>query len=374
MKVGVLTFHYGANFGGFLQAYCMRQEISQAGHDCEIINYKNSHHATKERLTPRLTPRLDFYFKALKKKSAWKGAFGELVEGEPATNVGEIQWADYDAIVVGSDVVWDYETEKFGSDSAYFGVVPGKDQVRWVSYAASCGRAGESELDKDKKEGLRGFSALGVRDVATQKMVRSATDRESQIVVDPTWLADQEKKGDSEGTKAILAIYGYAKVSPEFVSAIRNFAKTHGLKVVSYGFNHQWADENRLVMTPFEWIEALREARCVVTGTFHGSLYSIRLRKAFCTINNPWISNKIRAPFDLIGNDECLVETPEALTAQLTRQTEEGATQFLRSSGRNPQRVATIFEKVAFVKQKAACSFSHLRDLEAVRFNLNKEK
>lgn len=324
MKIGILTFHYGSNFGGFLQAYCLRQAISELGHDCEIINYKNENHHRNEKLSPSLTLRLNLYQQAFKKKAVWERVFEELVEGQPVTDKSKIPWSNYDTIVVGSDVVWDYETEKFGNDSAYFGVVPGGEKIRWVSYGASCGRAGQVPLSEKKSDGLRSFSDVSVRDLTTQNMVYSSAGRTSEIVVDPTWLSNQAKHEDGEGTQPILAFYGYAKIPAEMVSVIREFAKKRELKIVSYGFKHQWADENILVMTPFEWIVALREARCVITGTFHGSLYAIRLGKIFCTLNNPWISNKIKAPFDLVKDDYRLINSPEDLTKQLSVQFERG--------------------------------------------------
>lgn len=48
MKIGILTFHDGINFGAFLQAYSTKQKLELLGHQVEIINYKDTWFAFKE--------------------------------------------------------------------------------------------------------------------------------------------------------------------------------------------------------------------------------------------------------------------------------------------------------------------------------------
>ena len=38
-KVGILTFHYGYNYGGVLQAYALQQFLLSKGFEVEIIIY-----------------------------------------------------------------------------------------------------------------------------------------------------------------------------------------------------------------------------------------------------------------------------------------------------------------------------------------------
>ena len=39
-KTGILTFHAAYNFGSNLQAYALKNIITNLGYDCEIINYR----------------------------------------------------------------------------------------------------------------------------------------------------------------------------------------------------------------------------------------------------------------------------------------------------------------------------------------------
>lgn len=40
-KVGIVTWHYYANFGSALQAFALQNLISSMGYDVDIINYRN---------------------------------------------------------------------------------------------------------------------------------------------------------------------------------------------------------------------------------------------------------------------------------------------------------------------------------------------
>ena len=47
-KVGILTFHDGVNYGGFLQLYGLYRTIESLGHEPVVINYRNKRFFFKE--------------------------------------------------------------------------------------------------------------------------------------------------------------------------------------------------------------------------------------------------------------------------------------------------------------------------------------
>lgn len=320
-KVGILTFHCGANYGGFLQAWNLREAVRTLGHEAEIINYKNPRHELDERFRWRLTKRVRrIYLKSCKAK-VFKEACREFAPGSPQLRHEGIDWGGYDAIVVGSDIVWDYASEHFGRDGAYFGVVPGGEKVRWVSYAPSCGKADPAgTLPEEKADGLRRFAHISVRDRGTQQLVRNVTGEEAPIMADPTWLPDPAGTVSFEDTEPVLAVYSYRKFTRRHAEQIRVFARKHGLEVVAYGFYHDWVDRTEMKLLPHDWERAIGRARCLVTGTFHGTLYAIRLGKVFCTIGHEWIRNKVAYPLELVGLEGRMVsdegEIGEVLAAQ----------------------------------------------------------
>lgn len=67
------------------------------------------------------------------------------------------------------------------------------------------------------------------------------------------------------------------------IAAIQAFAKKKGLRLLSIGHYFPWCDDV-VVPTPFEVLGWFRDAVYIVTDTFHGSVFSIKYNKKFCTI------------------------------------------------------------------------------------------
>jgi hypothetical protein len=97
----------------------------------------------------------------------------------------------YDAIIVGSDAVWNYTLRGF--PNAYF---PDTSvTTKKLSYAASCYGMDFLNISEDNRlkigEIFNDFSFLGVRDTATEEMVRwSGCKNNPTHVCDPTVFLD----------------------------------------------------------------------------------------------------------------------------------------------------------------------------------------
>ena len=61
-----------------------------------------------------------------------------------------------------------------------------------------------------------------------------------------------------------------------------DYAKRNGLKTVSVSLYNPWCDVN-ITATPLEFLGYLKNAKSVVTSTFHGTVLSIILNKQFYT-------------------------------------------------------------------------------------------
>ena len=60
----------------------------------------------------------------------------------------------------------------------------------------------------------------------------------------------------------------------EDVKNIKSYAKKNGLKIFSVGYYHNWCDKS-LVVSPEELLGYIKNAKLVITDTFHGSVLSI---------------------------------------------------------------------------------------------------
>ena len=318
MKVGVLTIHGGQNFGAYLQAETLVEFIGSLGHEVDLIPFRSLEQETRERQLQR--GNLRSWLQSLRdsrKLRAWESYYRDLLAAKVVTDEQAIQWSDYDAVVVGSDVVWHYESPYMGGTKPYFGILPGEGPQKWISYAASCAWSDPEALPIELGQGIQQFDAISVRDEYTAELVKQGASRDSTMVLDPTWLPKAENWVSPEESEPILAVYNYARIEPSKVKVIRDYAKQENLKIVALGYRKSWADENLTTLMPHEWVEKLRTARCVVTGTFHGTLYSLRLGRPFVVIGNKNILRKAKAPLELTGTLSQLVSTPEELKERL---------------------------------------------------------
>lgn len=308
MKIGILTFHDGINHGGFFQAYSTYSFLISKGYDVEIINYKNKIHWFFEYKNFLLTKNPFKLMSNLKKIISFKKAQRRMNLKPLCKNVNEIK-EHYDVVIVGSDIVWNYEWDFLGNDDVYFG--NGINSKRWVSYAPSFGAVDyeTTEIPKYVINGLKNFSHISVRDSNSQNIVKKASGRNASLVLDPTFLLDTNgMENEIKINDKFLLIYAYMK-SDKDIKYIKQFAKERGLKIIAIGYKIVEADYNFAAVGPFEWIAYFKKADFVVTSTFHGTLYSIKYKKEFVTIANINILNKTKTILKNLGLENRLVNS-----------------------------------------------------------------
>jgi hypothetical protein len=301
MKIGILTFHEGINHGGFFQAFFLQSYLTSLGHDVAIINYKNSSHWLNEYKSFLITKSI-FKLKnnVLKIWNFRKDQKQLKLIPKTLTTDSKIIpliTSELDVIVVGSDVVWDFEFSFTGFDKIYFGQGL-NPKYKVISYAASMGRS-KSDLPNHLSKHLATFSAISVRDENTSQFVRSATGRDVVKVVDPTLLIPLTdlpmpmKHWSAERIKARYLLV-YAFLLPEdWREAVREFAEAKGLEIFVVGYPHPELGKDFTHIGPFEWLDFFKNSEYVITSTFHGTIFSILSNKKFLVIPNNAIENKV---------------------------------------------------------------------------------
>jgi polysaccharide pyruvyl transferase WcaK-like protein len=312
IRIGVLTFHNGPNFGGVLQAWHLVHAIRALGYTCHAVNYlhKSHHRANQARIPIRDLPSLRAHLYWRVKRFGFRGFDKEICRHPFTTDPSQVPWWDFDAFVVGSDVVWEYESSDYGKDPAYFGDLPGMAGKPIISYAASCGPANANGPFPDYvHKGLARFSTLGIRDTATAQLVTLACGRESQQVVDPTWLGpDPAVRWGGRPKKKYLFVYGGRRIGAEMGDMIRSYCREKDLEFVSALTPCKSADRMYRTLTPFQWTSLFQHAEAtIVLGTLHGTVYSIKYGKPFILVTNPRTTQKISSILERIGQSHRLL-------------------------------------------------------------------
>lgn len=312
MKIGILTFHDGYNYGGFFQAYALRETLEIEGHDVSILHYKNYKHWFYELLVHLNPLRPGNVPGNIRKIRAFQKAQKPYFSGLPSFTIARLNPLQFDAIVVGSDIVWNYEWWYLGHDPVYFG--NGFDKKRLVAYAPSIGDASlEDPLPDYVQEGVKKFAHIAVRDERTASMVETVLGVRPKIVLDPTLLLDFRGREKLCPVKQDFILAYCLPLSDKEVADLKTFARERNLSILSIGHAYPWAHVNIPQVGPFEWLGYFAKAKYVVTSTFHGTLFSILYRKKFVFLPNTRTTPKLAAILQRTGLDVRMLKNGCAL-------------------------------------------------------------
>ena len=314
MKIGILSMQEVKNYGSFLQAFSLKKNIETLGHECDFINiipgaqigkFKQRRFHNIRLLVERLWG-WD-WLKRLKAIYLFQTRFKKEFLPFLGVKSGDTS-GFHDIVVIGSDEVFNC------AQKTWFGFTPqlyGDDinARKVISYAASFGattieKLNELGIENDIGKMLEyNFSKVSVRDENSRFVVKELTGREPVINVDPVLIYDYTPYMPKYkmGTNYMI-VYSYpGRISDENeVIAIQRFARKKGLRLLSIGHYFSWCDDV-VVPTPFEVLAWFRDASYIVTDTFHGSVFSIKYNKQFCTIVREMNNQKLTYLLEQFG-------------------------------------------------------------------------
>lgn len=327
MKVAILSMQEVKNYGSYLQAFSLKKHIEELGHTCEFINiipgeqlgaYKQSKLHKLTLLIKRL-----WGWDCIKRfqsiytfQTRFKNEFLPELGIKPDKNNKY-----YDVVVIGSDEVFNCAQKTwFGFSPQLFG--EGLNAGKIISYAGSFGATTVQVLEvlgiKNRVAQMlsTNFSAISVRDQNSVKVVEALTGQKPELNVDPVILNDWEKyiPNSHVPLKNYMIVYTYPGriTNKQEITAIRQYAKNKGLLLVSIGHYFPWVDKT-IIPHPFEVLAYFRDANYIVTDTFHGSIFSIKNEKTFCTIVRNMNSNKLTFLLEQFGLSDRIVKKPKEL-------------------------------------------------------------
>ena len=169
MKVGILTFHYAYNYGAALQVYGLQEALADMGVDPTVLDYRAPSVSSHNRPLGIRSGRFMYVLPMRWRFDEFRRK--QLRLSRPLANFSEVEKEakKYDAIIVGSDQVWNTRLLN-GVNLAYYLGVEGT--FTRISYAACFG-------EREQREGsypqianlLRRFDHLSVRDDTSYFMI-----------------------------------------------------------------------------------------------------------------------------------------------------------------------------------------------------------
>jgi hypothetical protein len=288
-KIGVLTFHGVLNHGAILQAYALQKFLNSNGADAELVNYAPSYF-----LWQVYRPAKGIYKTVLKYSRLLKFKKFErnhlVVSKKSYNDIKSLEYINYDALICGSDQVWNKSITKGAIDKAYLLDFPFRGEK--YSYAASAG-ANSILSEQGVLRSLKNFTRLGVREAGLYQELLEA-QLNVDHVADPTFLLRAEEYDDiaySDLLPQFPYIVSYEVSTDEtrvkYSEAVGKLKSTLGLPVVHIGDKAlDSADINILNISTNDWVALIKKSSFVVTNSFHGCSFGIKFRKPLVVLSH----------------------------------------------------------------------------------------
>ena len=329
MKVAVITRHSIFNYGSLLQTIATEASVEELGYECEIIDYQRSDEDYREiadvlvkktKWNKNLALRTVYkaiqspkfkmmgkYFEKLRngiiKTTRTYHSLDELKSDKPVADI----------YMTGSDQVWG----PIGGDiydPAYFLDFTEPNDF-CVAYAASFGKTNFTEkiLDDFQKQ-LMKYDALTVREKSAVDIIKGLGIERVTQVVDPTLLHDSDywsKMIQDDMPRDYILIYQLHNNAHMMEYAYKLAEKT-GLKLITMSstVQHLVRRGSTHVFMPSlsEWLGYIKNARFMITDSFHGTAFAINFNTQFANILPKGTETRNQSILELTGLQDRVVK------------------------------------------------------------------
>ncbi len=302
MKIGILTFSSAFNFGAVLQCYGLYDTLCSLGHDVRIIDYRPKYLKTYKPtfgIRQFINWRLWLLPSKWRTYRYWRKRYDlydrfechEMRLTSLCSTNDDIRNVvrDLDYVVVGSDQVWNSRFN--GMDEAWYGTLKSGHE-KWITYAASVGKSEVNPAEVETiMKALDNFDAISVREDTLKETIEKKIKGDVKIstVLDPSLLVLPD----------VWVIWWYAVVMGDYnltyqarecddvFRVARELSKQmNGAKIIPVDFfdNVKKNQLETMVVGPKGFISLVKNARCVVTTSFHGTAFSIINKTPFYTL------------------------------------------------------------------------------------------
>lgn len=306
MKAGILTFHDAHNYGAVLQAFALKKHIQKLGYEVKIINY---HHETIPDGFPREgnERRWDKFNVFIK----------DLIDNEEKvyTKEEDLEKLDIDFWICGSDQIWNTEITR-GFNKGFF--LDFETNGKKISYAVSMGIPNLPEEQEEQfKASLEQIDEISVREESLKQYVEKFIDKKVETTVDPTLLLDESDYNDllldnNYGEYILI----YALGPDERLTAIANrIASKKGVKIIELNDKRKenYFCEQVSEAGPQEFLTLIKNAKAIVTNSFHGTIFSIIFKKEFYTITRLNRNSRMETILGIVDMKDRLIDKIEDL-------------------------------------------------------------
>lgn len=281
MKIGILTFHWGTNYGGILQAYALQDYLTAQGHSVEIINFKPKEYDfswIRILKHPSLWGKLPRLLSIEKKElllNEFRESYLRLTQRFDDSSKLSTIIGKYDVIISGSDQVLNPSftcSGDNGKPSPVYWLGLNGNEVRRLGYAVSFGcEVFPEDAAAIAKKWINDFNAIGVReDTGLQILEQLCYKGPKDVLPDPTLLIGRDL---------------FSKLGIVIPSEKNGYTCVYMLRhEVKLSGNVKYIDEIHKPISMKQWLQIISNASHVVTNSYHGMIISILAHVPFAVL------------------------------------------------------------------------------------------
>lgn len=329
MLITIITFNNALSYGAMIQAFALKTFLEKQGHNVFIANYSCNGNIlvnNVEKIYVELKEKSTRSFKDLARFILFlcfqKRYYQKKIENFQdfrkmflyATN--DTNPLSCDMIICGSDQIWNPQITD-GYADLFFGI--NNQHVPAISYAASVGdlknifEYGEQEfIDKIKQ-----FEYVSCRENDLNQFLLSKNIC-SKLVLDPTLLLTEEdyssilsKPKSSLNDYVFVFKLGKSKMIDKTAKTVAEKCKCSVVKL--NGSNMPWITTRKSFgdTSPGEFLWLIKNAKYVVTDSFHGLALSLVFHKDFNVVLPKLRSNRLDSLLSDLSLENRIITTNE---------------------------------------------------------------
>ena len=326
MKIGTITFHCSYNFGSALQTYALKKHLTDLGHEVHVIDYRsndfNNYKIFRRSGLKTYIADLLFLFGNLRRRdsfrSFWRDHF-DMTERTYAGASAEQELSkdlkNYDAFICGSDQIWNLDCTQGPVPPFFLSFASGES--RKIAYAPSLSHAKFEDRNftsEDRKRigsWLSRFDSISVREISVAGQFQQLTEKKIVETLDPTLLLDlQEYRSVHaprlvKGLNADKYIFAYTLwPDADMIRYLDKLASERDLTIVYYSkkpIRYKSRSVNVWGIGPADFLTLIDKADCVVSNSFHATVFSILYGKPFLTFGTEKSSSRMQTLLAKLG-------------------------------------------------------------------------
>lgn len=300
MKIGIVTFTFGDNFGQRLQNLAT-QQILKSTFNAEVITLKQQKKYGKKEFANHIVDKVfrsnsiqSKRRKAFEKFNSEYIKFSDFFISEKVKNNNELSSFDY--FVVGSDQVWSPYSSDVNS-TMFLTFAPREKRVALAPSMAA------TDIPSDKlkiyREYLNGFNYISVREQQSADIIKKYFGLDSFVLIDPTLMFGQSfwnayaARPSYELPERYVLCYFLGNINDSLKKAIEEKTECSIVDILN--------DSNYYVNSPSNFIYLIKNASYVMTDSYHGTIFSILYDRPLSVVNRTGTNINMNSRFDTLN-------------------------------------------------------------------------